>query len=67
MNSYYSNLIEGHKTNPLEVERHSRRISIKTPRGKRCSSWALLTIETEEILKKILQDIPRRTSGLPTS
>jgi Fic family protein len=58
MNSYYSNLIEGHKTNPIEVEKALKKNFDQDPKKKALQQLGVAHIETEEILKKILHDNP---------
>ena len=56
MNSYYSNLIEGHKTSPLEVEKALKKNFDKDPKKKALQQLGVAHIETEEIIKKRLKD-----------
>ena len=36
MNCYYSNLIEGHDTHPLDIERRSETTTARSPRNAIC-------------------------------
>jgi Fic family protein len=58
MNSYYSNLIEGHKTSPLEVEKALNQHFDKDPKKKELQQLGVAHIETEEIIKRRLKDEP---------
>ena len=59
MNSYYSNLIEGHKTSPLEVEKALRKDFDRDPKKKELQQLGVAHIETEEHLKTVLHDNPK--------
>jgi len=56
MNSYYSNLIEGHKTSPLEVEKALKKNFDNDPKKKALQQLGVAHIETEELIKKSLKD-----------
>ncbi|MBT3294906.1 MAG: Fic family protein [Verrucomicrobia bacterium] len=58
MNSYYSNLIEGHKTSPLEVEKALRKDFDHDPKKRALQQLGVAHIETEEHLKTLLRDEP---------
>lgn len=56
MNSYYSNLIEGHRTNPLDVERALERKYVRDPKKKALQQLGVAHIQTEQLLKKQIQE-----------
>jgi len=58
MNSYYSNLIEGHKTNPVEVERALTKSFEQDPKKKALQQLGVAHIETENILGETLTATP---------
>jgi Fic family protein len=65
MNSYYSNLIEGHKTNPLEVEKALKKNFDEDPKKKALQQLGVAHIETEELVRKSLQDNPKTNIWSP--
>lgn len=58
MNSYYSNLIEGHKTNPLDVERALKKHFSKDPKKKAMQQLGMAHIEVERLIAEKLQQEP---------
>ena len=58
MNSYYSNLIEGHKTNPREVEKALKRDFNHDPKRKALQQLGVAHIEAEEALKEFIRKTP---------
>ncbi len=58
MNSYYSNLIEGHKTSPREVERALRQNYDHDPKEKSMQQLGVAHIEAEQAILRRLQEEP---------
>jgi len=56
MNSYYSNLIEGHRTNPLDVERALKKKFSKNPKKKAMQQLGLAHIQAEDLLVGRVQE-----------
>ncbi len=58
MNSYYSNLIEGHKTSPLDVEKALNSNFSMDPKKKAMQQLGLAHIEVERLISDKLQNNP---------
>lgn len=58
MNSYYSNLIEGHKTSPLDVEKALRKQFAKDPKRRALQQLGLAHIEVETLISDKLKMEP---------
>jgi len=56
MNSYYSNLIEGHRTNPLDVQKALKKHFSQMPDKRAMQQLGLAHIEVEELLDKRLRE-----------
>ena len=55
MNSYYSNLIEGHRTNPLDVEKALKKDFAKDPKKHALQQLGVAHVEVEQLIKRQLQ------------
>lgn len=58
MNSYYSNLIEGHKTHPLSIEAALNKKFDKDPGKKNLQQLALAHIRTQRAIEEKLRSSP---------
>lgn len=58
INSYYSNLIEGHHTHPADVERAARKEYDEDPRKKALQKLSLAHIEVQKKIEKRLRNEP---------
>lgn len=58
MNSYYSNLIEGHRTNPLEVEKALKKKYVNGSKQEEIQQLGVAHIKTEEWLTTTLRENP---------
>jgi len=58
INSYYSNLIEGHHTHPADVERAVRKEYDEDPKKRALQKLSLAHIEVQKKIEKKLQDEP---------
>jgi len=56
MNSYYSNLIEGHRTNPLEVAKALEKTYVNGSRKDELQQLGVAHIQTEEWLTAMLRE-----------
>jgi len=54
MNSYYSNLIEGHKTLPRDIEKALRQDFSEQPEAKRNQQLSVAHIKTEQTMRELL-------------
>jgi len=58
INSYYSNLIEGHHTHPADVERAARKEYDEDPKKQALQKLSLAHIEIQKKIEKRLRDEP---------
>ena len=58
MNSYYSNLIEGHRTNPVDVEQALNKHYSRSPKKKAMQQLGVAHIECEGEISQRLRDDP---------
>lgn len=58
MNSYYSNLIEGHFTNPLEIEKALKNNYSENPAKRMLQLEAKAHVRINKLLKKKIKEIP---------
>lgn len=58
INSYYSNLIEGHHTHPADVERAARKEYDEDPKKRALQKLSLAHIEVQKEIEKRLQNEP---------
>lgn len=58
MNSYYSNLIEGHRTNPREVAQALEHHYARDPKKKALQQLGVAHIETEQHVRNMLSENP---------
>lgn len=56
MNCYYSNLIEGHQTTPLDIERAFKKDFSEDPKQQENQLLGLAHIETEREMRKLLSE-----------
>ncbi len=54
INSYYSNLIEGHKTHPIDIEHAMQRIYFDDPEKRALQEESLIHIEVQETIERDL-------------
>jgi Fic family protein len=58
MNSYYSNLIEGHRTRPADIDAALRRRFVGNTEQRSLQQMHWAHVETEKWLEKILREVP---------
>ncbi|GMR18422.1 MAG: Fic family protein [Gammaproteobacteria bacterium] len=56
--SYYSNLIEGHNTHPLDIERAMKQDYSKDPAKRNLQTESLIHIEVQRAMERRLQEEP---------
>lgn len=59
MNSYYSNLIEGHHTLPADIEKALKKEYVKDPYKRALQIESVAHIEVENLMEKRLQNEPK--------
>ena len=65
INSYYSNLIEGHHTHPADVERAARKEYDEDPKKRTLQKLSVAHIEVQKQIEKRLTDEPRLNISSP--
>lgn len=59
MNSYYSNLIEGHHTHPVDIERALKNDYVDDPRRRALQHLNAAHVQTEQAVQRRLADEPQ--------
>jgi len=65
MNSYYSNLIEGHKTLPKDIERALHADFSSQPEERRNQLLSVAHIQAEELMRRLLEEDASRDIHTP--
>ena len=65
INSYYSNLIEGHHTHPADVERAARKEYDENPKKRALQKLSLAHIEVQKQIEKRLREEPELEISSP--